>query len=78
MVNRLRWDPGRFAGPVYDIADIAASEDRFAMRFVHTTTMVQTGDSFRTEVNYLYHLEDSATSEIWSLSDSDYDYKTPP
>jgi predicted ester cyclase len=75
VVNRLRWDPGRFADPVYDIGDIVAAEDRFAIRFVYTATMVQGGNSFTTEVNYFYHLKDGKISEFWLLSDSDFDYK---
>jgi predicted ester cyclase len=75
VVNRLRWDPERFADPAYDIRDIIAAEDKFAIQFIYTATVVQTGDPFRTEVNYFYHLKDDKVSEFWLLSDSDFDYK---
>jgi hypothetical protein len=44
VVNRLRSDTGRFADPVYSIKDIVASEDKFAIRYIYTATVVATGD----------------------------------
>jgi predicted ester cyclase len=75
VVNRLRSDTGRFADPVYDIKDIVASEDKFAIRFIYTATVVATGEPVETEVNYFYHLKDGKVSEFWLLADIDFDYK---
>ena len=75
VVNRLRSATGRFANPVYDIRDIVASEDKFAIRFIYTATVVATGEPVETEVNYFYHLKDGKISEFWVLADIDFDYK---
>ncbi len=75
VVNRLRSDTGRFANPVYDITDIIASEDKFAIRFIYTATVVATGEPVETEVNYFYHLRNGKISEFWVLADIDFDYK---
>ena len=75
MVNCLRSDTGRFANPVYDITDLIASEDKFAIRFIYTATVVATGEPVETEVNYFYHLKDGKVSEFWLLADIDFDYK---
>jgi predicted ester cyclase len=75
VVNRLRSDTGRFADPVYDIRDIVASEEKFAIRFIYTATVVATGEPVETEVNYFYHLKDGKVSEFWVLADIDFDYK---
>ena len=75
VLNRLRSDTGRFADPVYDIKDIVASEDKFAIRFIYTATVVATGEPVETEVNYFYHLKDGKVSEFWLLADIDFDYK---
>jgi predicted ester cyclase len=75
VVNRLRSDTGRFADPVYDIKDIVASEDKFAIRFIYTATVVATGEPVETEVNYFYHLKDGKVSEFWVLADIVFDYK---
>jgi predicted ester cyclase len=75
VVNRLRSDTGRFANPLYDIKDIIASEEKFAIRFIYTATVVATGDPVETEVNYFYHLKDGKISEFWLLADIDIDYK---
>lgn len=75
VVNRLRTDTGRYTDPVYDITDIIASEDRFAIRFIYTATAPATGEPIETEVNYFYHLEDGKVSEFWVLSDTEFDYK---
>jgi hypothetical protein len=76
VVERLRSDPARFVDPiVYDIKDIVASDDKFAIRFVYTATVAATGEPFTTEVIYFYHLEGEKVSEFWLLSDTDFDYK---
>ena len=75
VVNRLRSDTGRFANPVYDITDIIASEDKFAIQFIYTATVVATGEPVETEVNYFYTLKDGKISEFWVLADVAFDYK---
>lgn len=35
IVNRLDWDKQTFSNPIYDIRDIIASEDKFAIRFLY-------------------------------------------
>jgi predicted ester cyclase len=75
VVNSLRSDTERFANPVYDIRDIVASEDKFAIRFIYTATVVAAGEPVETEVNYFYHLKDGKFSEFWVLADIDFDYK---
>ena len=75
VVHRLHSDTGRFADPLYDIKDIIASEDKFAIRFIYTATVVATGEPVETEVNYFYHLRDGKISEFWVLADIDFDYK---
>jgi ketosteroid isomerase-like protein len=75
VVNRLRSDSGRFANPLYDITDIIASEEKFAIRFIYTATVVATGEPVETEVNYFYHLRDGKISEFWVLADIEFDYK---
>jgi predicted ester cyclase len=75
VVHRLSSDTGRFANPVYNIKDIIASEDKFAIRFIYTAGVVATGEPVETEVNYFYHLKDGKISEFWVLADIDFDYK---
>jgi predicted ester cyclase len=75
VVYRLRSDTGRFANSVYDIRDIVASEDKFAIRFIYTATVVATGEPVETEVNYFYHLKEGKVSEFWVLADIQFDYK---
>jgi predicted ester cyclase len=75
VVNRLRSDTGRFANPHYDIKDIIASHDKFAIRFTYTATVVATEEPVETEVNYFYHLKEGKISEFWVLADIEFDYK---
>jgi hypothetical protein len=76
VVNRLRSDTGRFANPLYDITDIIASEEKFAIRFIYTATVVATGEPVETEVSYFYPLKESKISEFWVLADIEFDYKS--
>ncbi|WP_425067104.1 DUF1348 family protein [Reyranella sp.] len=75
VVRRLEWDRLHFTDAVYDIRDIVADTDRFAIRFVYACTLVATGQRFTTEVNYFYRLRDDRISAFWLLSDADFDYK---
>jgi predicted ester cyclase len=78
VVNRLRWDVGNFADPVYDIRDIVADTDRFAIRFLYSCTLIASGERFVTEVNYFYRLREGHIAEFWLLSDTDFDYRQHP
>jgi predicted ester cyclase len=75
---RLQWDVLNFGEPVYDIRNLVAGEDEFAIRFVYTCTMIKTGEKFRTEVIYFYRLEGGKVAEFWLLSDAAFDYKMRP
>jgi predicted ester cyclase len=75
---RLQWDVLHFGEPVYDIRNLVAGEDEFAIRFVYTCTMIKTGEKFRTEVIYFYRLTGGKVAEFWLLSDAPFDYKQRP
>ena len=75
VVRRLEWDRLHFSDAVYDIRDIVADTDRFAIRFLYACTLVATGQRFTTEVNYFYRLRDDRISAFWLLSDADFDYR---
>lgn len=75
VVRRLKWDQRNFSDAAYDIQDIVADTDRFAIRFLYACTLVATGQRFTTEVNYFYRLRDDRISAFWLLSDADFDYK---
>lgn len=76
--NRLQWDVLNFGDPAYDIRDIVADVDKFAIRFIFTCRLIQTGGTLVTEVTYFYHLRDGKVSAFWLLSDGDFDYKQRP
>lgn len=78
VAARLQWDVPNFRDPAYDIRDIVADEDKFAIRFVFTCTLAATGAAFSTEVVYFYRLRDGKVAEFWLLSDGDFDYKQRP
>ncbi len=78
IVNRLDWDRQSFSNPVYDIRDIIAGEDKFAVRFIYTATITATGEEAKAEAAYFYHLKDGKISEFWLLADIDFDYKQKP
>jgi predicted ester cyclase len=75
---RLQWDVLNFGEPVYDIQNLVAGEDEFAIRFMYTCTMIKTGEKFRTEVIYFYRLVGGKVAEFWLLSDAPFDYKQRP
>jgi SnoaL-like domain len=78
ILNRLAWDQKHNTSPVFDIKDIVAAEDRFAIRFEYTAKEGEAAHDFHAEVIYFYHLRDNKISEFWLLSDHDFDYKAPP
>jgi hypothetical protein len=75
IANRLDWDKQTSTNAVYDVRDIIAGEDRFAIRFVYTTDFVPTNGKTDVDMMYFYHLRDSKIAEWWLLTNADFDYK---
>ena len=67
-------DKPRYANPTYDVRDIVAEADKFAIRFRFGATG-PTGQSILVEVNYFYHLKDDKVCEFWLLADIEFDYR---
>jgi predicted ester cyclase len=78
IVNRLDWDRQTFSNPVFDIQDIVAAENRFAVRFLYTATVFATGEEVKVEAWYFYHLQGGKIAEFWLLANLDFDYKQKP
>jgi nuclear transport factor 2 (NTF2) superfamily protein len=78
ILNRLAWDQKHNASPIFDIKDIVAAENRFAIRFEYTAREGEAEQDFHAEVIYFYHLRENKISEFWLLSDHDFDYKAEP
>lgn len=78
IASRLQWDRQNFGEPVYEIFDIIAEADRFAIRFAFTCRLIKQDAPLRTEVTYFYHLKEDKISAFWLLSDADFDYKQLP
>ncbi len=74
VVHRLVTDRPRYADPRFDIKDIVAAEDKWAIRFLFTATGAS-GQAISVECNYFYHLKDGKISEFWHLADIDFDYR---
>jgi predicted ester cyclase len=74
VVHRLVTDRPRYANPRFDIKDIIAEEDKWAIRFMFAATGAS-GQPISAEVNYFYHLKENKISEFWLLSDFDFDYR---
>ena len=75
LENRLDWDPQNRTNQTFNITDIIAEEDRFAIRFVFTAAEKMQNQETRIEVIYFYHLRDDKISEFWLLASDDFDYK---
>ena len=75
IASRLNWDKQTSTNAVYDIQDIIAEEDRFAIRFFYTADFIPTGGKVEVEVMYFYHLRGGKVSEWWLESSADFDYK---
>lgn len=75
VAHRLDRDRGAFADPRYDIADLIAGQDRFALRFHYHATLIATGERYASEAAYFYHLRDGRISEFWLLANVDFDYR---
>ena len=67
-------DRPRYPNPRFDIKDIIAAEDKWAIRFLFTATGAS-GQAISVECNYFYHLKDGKISEFWHLADIDFDYR---
>jgi len=74
VVHRLVTDRPRYADPRFDIKDIVAAEDKWAIRFLFTATGAS-GQAISVECNYFYHLKAGKISEFWHLADIDFDYR---
>jgi predicted ester cyclase len=74
VVHRIVTDHSRYPNPVFDIQDIVAAQDKWAIRFIFTSTG-STRQGSTTEVIYFYHLRDGKISEFWVLADVAFDYK---
>ena len=67
-------DRPRYANPRFDIKDIIAEEDKWAIRFMFAATGAS-GQPISAEVNYFYHLKENKISGFWLLADFDFDYR---
>ncbi len=72
--NRLRRDSIHWTEPVYDIKNLIAEKDAFALRFLYSATQISTGKRDEVEVMYFYRLTDGRISEFWTLASIDFDY----
>jgi len=72
--NRLRRDRIHWTDPVYDIKNLIAEEDAFALRFLYSATQISTGKRDEVEVIYFYRLTGGRISEFWTLASIDFDY----
>lgn len=52
IANRLDWDKKTSANAIYDVQDVIAEEDRFAIRFVYTADFIPTDGKVDVEVMY--------------------------
>ena len=75
---RLKWDQQNYGDPQYDIRQIVADRDAFAIRFGFACTMIKTGERYIAEVMYFYRLRDAKIAEFWLLSDTPFEYKQVP
>jgi SnoaL-like polyketide cyclase len=74
VVNRLSWDKETNANPIFDVRDIIAEEDRFALRFLYAADFVPTGGKIDVEMMYFYHLRGDKVAEFWLLASVDFDF----
>ena len=75
VANRLDWDKQTSDNAIYDVRDIIADSEKFALRFVYTADFRPTGKKIDVEVMYFYHLRDGKVTEFWTQTNADYDYK---
>jgi predicted ester cyclase len=72
--NRLRRDRIHWSDPIYDIKNLIADEDAFALRFLYSATQLSSGKRDEVEVFYFYRLTDGRINEFWTLASIDFDY----
>jgi predicted ester cyclase len=72
--NRLRRDRAHWKDPAYDIRNLVAEPDKFALRFIFSATSISTGKRDEAETVYFYELKDGKIREFWTLASIDYDY----
>ena len=77
LENRLAWDRMNRANQTFNITDIIAEEDKFAIRFIFTAVEASAKQEPDIEVIYFYHLSHGKISEFWLLASVDFDYKQP-
>jgi predicted ester cyclase len=75
VVHRLVTDHPRFPNPKYDIRDIIAAPDKWAIRFLFSASG-KGGPDVLIETNYFYHLREGKISEFWLLANMDFDYRS--
>ena len=75
VVKRLMWDKETNANPLFDVRDIIAEEDRFALRFLYTADFIPTGGKIDVEIMYFYRMRGDKVGEFWLLASVDFDFK---
>ena len=77
ILNRLAWDRRTRRNPQYEIKELIAEGDRFAIRFSFTTLESPTPENSEFDVVYFYRLRDRKIAEFWLLASADFDYREP-
>ena len=77
-VQRLRWDWRDFANPRENPPARRRGGTTFAIRFIFSCVLTQTGENFATEVIYFYRLREWQGRGVLPLSDANFDYKQSP
>ena len=75
VVKHLTWDKETNANPLFDVRDIIAEEDRFALRFLYTADFIPTGGKIDVEIMYFYRMRGDKVGEFWLLASVDFDFE---
>ena len=75
VVKRLTWDKETNANPLFDVRDIIAEEDRFALHFLYTEDFIPTGGKIDVEMMYFYRMRGDKVGEFALLASVDFDFK---
>ena len=75
VVKRLTWDKETNANPLFDVRDIIAEEDRFALRLLYTADFIPTGGKIDVEMMYFYRVRGDKVGEFALLASVDFDFK---
>ena len=75
VVKRLTWDKETNANPLFDVRDIIAEEDRFALHFLYTADFIPTGGKINVEMMYFYRVRGDKVGEFALLASVDFDFK---